>query len=238
MKGKKVKHIPNVNDLTILELAPYIKGEQKLEVEYSKPKLKEDQFQEFWNKLNMNNTYKTLLECSQFYKDYFQVCYDLAKMFDRELHSELFYAAKVGYFYEGVPTYLVYMIKECLKEYPFGNLLIKRIPTPLLNQYFREGALGNVSLYDIIAKELGTSYQVIDKGHLYSEYETYAELYIPNEDMVAIVPNDLIQSLTTDYIESLSMYEDGLASADGVYLGKLGGYHGACNSYYDLRKLV
>ena len=238
VKAKETTAITNVNSFTLNELEPYITGKKFLDAKYKKPKVTKEMFQEFWDRLCMDDTYKTLVECFEYHKDFFTACPDLAKMYEEDLHQELFYAAKVGYIYEGVPTYLVYMIKQCLKQYPFGNLIIKMIPLPYLNQYLKEEALGDHSLYDVISQELEAEYSVVTNHHLVSEYQSADELYVQKEDMVALLPKGLIQETTQDYLESLELFEEGLASPDGIYLGSFGGYHNACNSFYDLRNLL
>lgn len=238
-ENKEAQPVIKVSDLSLAELAPYIKGEKKLDREGEPTKLTESVFQDFWNQLNMQPLYKTLLDVHRYYKDFFNAAYELGKLFPEEIHEDLFYAAKVGYFYDGIPSYLVYTIKECLTEYKCPNLIVKMIPHPHLRKYFSNGTLSK-TLYDVIASEFGKDYQVLDDNHLISRYEEdeIAEIYIPKEDMVAIVPIQLANVVQPDFIESLELYEDGLASPDGVYLNKLAGYHGVCNSYYDLRNLV
>ena len=199
---KKKSPKPSIKDLTLIELAPYLTGKSTLPIEYDKAKITTKDFQAFWDIITMYDTYNIILNQMDYYEDFFNVCYDLKELFDPALHQELFYAAKVGYMYEGVPTYLVYMIKKCLEEYPFGNLIVKMFPIPLLNSYCKEGAINNTSIHDIIATELGVDYRVLDENNLISRYDKFSEVYIKNEDMVAIVPNDIVSVLTDDYISS------------------------------------
>lgn len=237
-KAVKKERKPSTRDMSLNDLAPYIKGDKFLDIEFNEETATNNDFQSLWNQLQMDMTYRNILDTCEYHGDFFSMCQDLGNMYDKNKQKDLFYGAKLGYFYEGVPMVLVYSIRECLKEYPCGNLVMKRISVPLLNRAFSRGGLNNATLYSIISDLLGYQYSVVDNNHLIAHYNDFSEVYIPKEDMVAIVPNDLAEALTPDYIESLELYEDGLASPDGVKLGCLAGYHGACNSFYDLRNLV
>jgi len=222
--------------LSLIELAPYIKGDMILPGAKEYKSIEHMQLQEFVDKLEQYPIAKNIFNELESSTDFFKICTDFAVWFKKSEHTDLFYAAKCGYMFNGVPPKLVYMLQLALKDYNAPNLAIKYLNKNTLTHCFQKGAFGDkISLYTIIANMIGKSYVLFDENNFKNPCGDFTEVYIPTEDMVALLPTTVAKSFDTDFIKTIRLTDIGLCGEEGVEIAKLAGFKYNPNSFFDLR---
>lgn len=226
-----------VRDMRIVDKADYINGKQFVGSIERTP-MKPDMYQDFIDTLSKYESVENIFAVLENYTDFFKAAIDFANWFPKEHWKELFYAAKNGFYSADVPADCIYLICKAYANVDIPNLVFKQIPAHWFSSWIREGYLtGGYTLRDIVCTYCAKSYRPLDAVNIKIRYDNYTEIYIRSTDMVAVVPNKLGDLLSYDVIEQLECTPLGL-HVGGKYIRTLGGFYGAVNSNYDLRRLV
>lgn len=164
---------------------------------------------------------------------------DMANDIPKHMREELFYALKLGYASTVAPAKLLYYIKISYEEYGSPNYLFKITLEKDLQEFMSKGYLADgYTLRDVICSITKLpSYSPLSEGKLAVQMGEHWDVYIHDNDSIAMLPGDLRQLLSHDDIRNLSV------KGNRIYIGEkpisqLGKYIGAVNSCYDLRKLL
>lgn len=227
------------DNMSIIDMAPYIRGERYLgEMELTKfPDF--ELYKTFSKAVATTQLGDVNFDAMENYKDFFNCEVEIKKLIPtRQFQQEVFYALKNGIIVQGVPSYCIYMVKKALDMYHSPNLVVKQLPLDLLKNCFTQGYFGDdYTLRDVICNLSGLPYEPLSMSKRKVAYQDFTELYVEETDMVAILPNALAVGLNEDSIQYLHVTPDGLVIKD-ILLRTRGSYTGAVNSIYDLRKLV
>lgn len=225
--------------LRVIDLEPYITGKQFTGEVKAQPRMNTDVYTKFMTMLSESSIAREFFNAYESYKDFYTTAADFKALIPKEYQAEAFYAAKCECFYVEVPSFCVYMLKKAYKEArEIPNLMFKYLPFPVLTEWFKQGYfLGGLTLRDVICNICTEEYQPLKETQLKVKYKEFTEIYVPDTDMVAAVPNKIGDLLDDNGILAIVEKAEGL-STNGVLLRSMAGYVGAINSTYDLRKLI
>lgn len=232
----------NIKEMTLSDLQPYILGKEhfpvkKTEVVRCDQKVLED----FLTMLEADSIAKEFFDSYKNPKDFYLTMKDFFHFIPKEQQNEVFYAAKNGKLYYEVPSSCVYVLQRAYKEaHEIPNLVLKLIPTQLLELWLSEGYLfGDTTLHDVIATVCNANYYPLSVTHVKNKVSNFTELYVKSTDMVAAVPNDIADALSDDSVLSLEVTPDGLTvPGTDIPIRAMGAHLGSVNSTYDLRKCL
>ena len=223
---------------TLLELYPYIVGEQYLP-EVVVPRCNERLITDFATYLEADPIAKEFFGIYERAEDFFTCCPDAAHLIPKEYSAECFYAARNdNTFYENVPAFAEYVIRRAVElSEGIYNLIPLLLPLNVLNLCISKNYFLGCTLCDVINDRVSGEYIPFKDGRLKVRHSDYTELYIQSKDMVAAVPNKIGDRLDDDSIRRIVQGVNGL-EIDGHLLRTMSDYVGAINSVYDLRKLL
>ncbi len=226
-----------VKDFSIIDMADYING-KKYVSESVHLDVEDSMYQDFADYLAKYEDAAMLFSNVKSHTEFFKYATDFAYWFPKDCWKELFYATKNGFYSKSVPADCIYMIKMAYLNIDLPNLIFRQIPKTWLAEWFKSGYLTDgYTLRDVVCTYCMPQYKPIDGITLKVRYSDYTEIYVPSTDMVAAVPNPIGDILSVDVINQIECNSFGL-HVDNHYIRTMGGYYGAVNSNYDLRKLV
>ena len=228
-----------ISSLNLSELEPYILGKSFTGDAKDVPRLNRDVFTQFLTMLEESSIAKEFFNVYDNYKDFYTTAVDFKNLIPKEFQMEVFYAAKVGSFYVEAPSFCVYLLKTAYEQANgIPNLVLKLVPVQALTEWFKKGYfLGGLTLRDIICNVCNTDYNPLSEIKPKNRVGDFTELWIKSADMVAAVPNKIADLFDDKGVLDIVDTPNGLES-NGVLLRTMGGYVGAINSKYDLRKLI
>lgn len=226
-----------VADLSLIELEPYITGKQ-FTGEVDIPRCTEEMLKKFLTMLEEDNIAKECFNAYEYAANFYTAMPDFKHFIPKELQQECFYAAKNGVMYKEIPALCVYLLKKAYESCNgIPNLILKAIPSNVLNEWCKKGYFKGITLQDAICNVCNPKYKPFNNAYLKNPMGDFVEVYVPSEDMVAAVPNSIAEYLDENSIRKIELTDNGLA-VNGVLIRTLCNYVGAINSYYDLRKLL
>lgn len=229
----------HLNDLSLIELEPYIRGKAFTGKAKQYITIYEEDVTNFLTLLDTFPIARQVFDITEKAADFYAIYSDFKSRFKSDIRSEVFYAAKNGGIYKQIPSYCVYMLRKAWKECNgISNLICKVLPMNCIEVFCQDGYfLGGLSLYDAICNVCTPDYTPLSKRDYRVKNGDFYEIYISETDMVAIVPDAISNVLTDDAIANIHVNGHDLL-VDGKPLRTLAGYVGAINSTYDLRELL
>lgn len=226
----------------ITDYAPYIKGELYMAPPegYAEPYRATSSDLAKWAKLlEEDSISKELFAHTEDSKEFFRVCTDIAHFVKPAEREEMFYSLKNGFTSPVVPAKLIYLVKKAYALHNIPNLIVRLLPEDYLNTVFTRSYIsGGFTLMDVICNFCNKEYRPISSISLKVDYSDFSEIYINETNMIACVPKDISELLKPEDIQYITVGTLGLKLSNNTYLANLAGYRGACNSIYDLRRLV
>ena len=226
--------------LKLIEYEPYINGKIFFPESTKKvSRIDEEMLNKFMSILAGDTVAKQIFDMCDVAQEFFDYTVDFKHWIPKEQRSEIFYAAKNGSYNLLVPSLCVFILKKAWSEAKgIPNLIIKQIPEQMLTMFCSENYfLGSITLYDVICNTCCESYSPLSEVKPRNKVGDFTEIYIPDTDMVAAVPNDIADSLTDQAILSITVTPDGLSVGDRL-LRTMCGHFGITNSVYDLREVI
>ena len=227
------------NNTSLHELEPYIMGKVFTDDTVKTTKLDRETFKLFMMMLNCDPIAKQFLDVYDNYKDFYKTAVDFRNQIPKDLQAECFYAAKLGCFYPGIPSFCAFIVKKAYEECgKIPNLIVKKMPLQVLRNCFSEGYFPKgVCLRDVICSICTEDYTPLSLNNPKNRVGDFTELYISSADMVAAVPNKIAYALDDASVLRIEETANGLA-VNGLLLRTMCNYAGAINSTYDLRELI
>jgi hypothetical protein len=220
--------------MTIIEKEQYIRGNQHTGEVVSPFRASMEDYN-VWEELLYSSTgAPRLLQVTESSSQFFQLEPDIAQYVPKKSRDEMFYALKNGFFSPCVPAKCLYLVNKIYNTHRLCNLVPKLLPKEVFAKNYLAGGF---TLLDVIATLCDKRYTPLARHMLSSSYGDHHEVYVNATDMIAAIPADIASKLSEEEIFQMEVDNDGL-KIKGVYIAFMGGRHGACNSKYDLRKLV
>lgn len=227
----------DIADCTIPELRPYIVGED-FTGESTTARIDERALEKFAQMMAESPSASITLEQCEHYKDFYAIEVDFKSAINVKDRENCFYAFKNGEYCLQVPPFAQYIIKRAWEAYKIPNLIVKVIPIPVLKEFFKKGYFaGGLTFKDVVCNIACPEYVPFSDIVVRNNVGEYVELYIEQEDMVAVVPKSIGMALDDDTLKRVKYTEYGLAVGT-LLLRTMCGYNGGINSTYDLRNLV
>lgn len=226
--------------MTLLELNDIIAGRYKESVGANAKRrdLTEEEFEAFRALLNIDDSYGKMLQQTEIASEFYETCPIIETLTDKEIQEDVFYAAKLGYYFVGVPSKLVYILRKAIRQYESPNLAISALDTRVIAKYLKEGALAEgITIKQVIEKLLGTNFELLSDYNRKVQFRTYYEVYIPNTDRVALIPSEIAGYIESyEDLKSLQFDSELGITIHGKPLRTLDGRLGVTVNDYDLRE--
>lgn len=169
--------------------------------------------------------------------------YDAYELFKKsipvEKQAEMFYAAKLGFVFDNVPSRLVYILNKAIKTYDTVNVAISSIDNRILQKFLDKGSLHpDIIIKDVVDSLYGKDTELITNTNrkVKADDETY-EIYVQNTDRVVVVPADIANCIESrEDLENINFKDDlGVCLYDKP-LRTFNGRLGITYDDYDLRE--
>lgn len=187
----------------------------------------------------MGDLYGQIDDSTAFYKAYGQV----AKIFGRSA-EDLFYACKMGYFYEGIPARLSYILRKAFAEAGATHHVNDTLNRcyHLLERYLDdiyEVDGEEFTLKDVIDNFAGAPVKLLTSSVRKVKTIDCSEVYVPNVARVALLPSDIANMLPYAECEKISFSKDmGLMIGEDIVVRCLNERIGVTRDDFDLRECV
>ena len=200
----------------------------------------EEEFNEFKGLLGVSELYVAALQNTEISSEFYDTCELLKRVISPEIQEDVFYAAKLGFYFEGVPTKLTYLLSKALKQYKYPNLAISAINRNSFGNYLKEGSLPEgVTVKRIISNLVGRPVTLLTKVNRKAETKLCCEMYVNNTDRVILLPRDISDQISTlEDMENIQYVEGVGVCLGDIPLRTFGGRTGLTKSDYDLRECM
>lgn len=224
-------------DLSSLE--PYVLGKSFTGKAKERQCFITDELENFLTALEENSIAKEFFNAYELAANFYDTMVDFKHIIPKDVRVDVFYAAKVGYYYKEIPPLCVYVLQRAWEQcYGIPNLLLKVVPVSFLKKFFEEDYfLGGLNLKDIICNVCTEEYNPLSFYHPRNKLSDFTEIYIQSADMVAAVPHSIADCLDDESINSIIVTPNGL-QVNGMYIRTMANRVGAVSSIYDLREVI
>ena len=201
-------------------------------------RITEEDIELFKSLLVINDNFKKAFEDTNSATIFFTQAPFIKEIVGNKIAVEVFYACKAGFYFEGVPAKLTYELSEVFKLYPDGlpNAAILSCKNSL-QSYLLKTFNGN-TLLDIIENIYGKPFKLIINGVFKVRNGDFTELYVPNVDRVAIIPNDIAESISFEDCADISYEKDLGVCVKGMPIRRFGRRLGVTKDEFDLREVI
>jgi hypothetical protein len=225
--------------MTLLEKEPYINGKKFSNSSRPTPCRATEESLRRWREIILTDTTASrFVHETESARQFFAAEKDAAAQIPRSEREEAFYSVKNGFASPVIPAKCIFYILKAYREYRICNLIFRLIPERELHVMFGRNYLANgYTLRDVVCSFCDDRYVPFGENLKRVRFGTYYELYVPAADMAAAVPELIANTIPDERLPEVYADDVGLKLGN-EYLGFMSGFHGACNSIYDLRKLV
>ena len=197
-----------------------------------------DDFNRFRELLSINEAFQNGLRFTESSSEYFEAYDLLNKVIPDEIKEDLFFTAKLGYFFDGIPSKVVYILQKAIRSYNTPNNAISSLDVRSLGKFLKKGSLPDgVTLKEIMENLIGSKFSLLTKYRKSVQFKESVEIYVPNTDRVLILPKEvaaLVQS--EEDLDSIEYVKNVGVCVHGIPIRTLGGKVGLTLNEYDLRE--
>lgn len=164
----------------------------------------------------------------------------MRELIPNDKKEEIFYALKLGFFFEGVPTKLTYLLKLGAKAHKYPNVMISSLNANQFDKYLTANHIvGKITILDIINSIYGHKCELLGKYKKRVVNNQAVEYYVPNTDRVLVVSPETAEYLSTaEDINALNYVKDVGVCIRDIPVRTLGGKIGLTVDEYDLREVI
>jgi len=200
----------------------------------------EDDHFQFKNILNVSSVYTSNMNMTEDYKEFFQAFDLFRKVFPENLHEDLFYTAKLGFHFKGIPSKLVYLLKKSISIYTSPNVAVNAINRMAWGRFLKRGSIPEgVTIKTIIDNLLGEAYMPLSEHRRKVKYRDWYEVYVENVDRVVLLNEEIATSVDSlDDLRNVKFSEEKGVLVYDSPLRAMGPYVGIINNDFDLRKVI
>lgn len=166
----------------------------------------------------------------------------LKTIYGKDLYTELFYAAKMTSYYKGIPCRLIYILNTMFSKFGTQHLndTLSRgykYLIPYLNYIFDVDGQ-EVTLKGLIDNYAGRVTKLLTKTVRKVKSADCYEVYVNGEDRVALIPNDIANTLPYDMCAKLAFAKSRGLYIDDIIIRTMNGRIGVTKDDFDLRKCL
>lgn len=197
---------------------------------------------EFVECVNINDTIQSDFEVTNNHNSFFANYNNILKIVGKEYASDCFYAVKLGSYFKGVPNKVAYFLEQALQAYEntFVNSAfgcVYSILKPYEDKLFCSEA-GQFTIKDIAENIIGRAVDLITIDIPKVKAGNFYEIWVPTEKRVAIVPEDIGNTLSYENIEQLTFSTDKGICIGDTPIRTLNGRFGITSHDFDLRECI
>lgn len=226
--------------MNLLQLNEIFEGKYVDELKKSEviKTITENDLNEFRELLSISDSFSEGLNLTESYAEYFQTYEILGKSVNEDLKEDLFYAAKLGFFYEGIPSKIVYLLRKSLRKYNTPNNAISALDVRSISRYLKKGSLPEgVTLKMIMENIIGREFETITQYRRSVHFKEVTEVYVQNTDRVLVLPKELAVFVESQKdLESVQYVKNIGVCVHDIPIRTLGGKIGITFNEYDLRE--
>ena len=143
---------------------------------------------------------------------------ELKKILPHKLAAETFYASKLGYIYEGVPSRLVYILSELFRlgDRKYVNRTLEMAVQPLSGYAGITFGPDKITVKDVIENLIGTKVDLLTADTRKIQVDDAYEVWIDDIERVALLPKDIAKPLSKDDVKKIKYTSD-----KGLMLGDI-----------------
>lgn len=224
--------------MNYMELVDIVKGhyseEKDVSGRYSLATVEDVQY--FKTMLRIDNSYLTGFKKTNSFKEFFEAYEVFDNTFDKKLQEDVFYSAKLGYFLEGIPSRLVYLLKKSVDQNPTPSVALQGVSPLAWDRFLKAGSLPEgVVIKDVLDAIYGYETQIIDKTQLKVRHEEFSEIYIENVDRICLLPNTIADQFDLSDLSMIEYVPKKGVCFDGVPIRFFDGRDGIILDEFDMR---
>jgi len=229
--------------MTLLEINRAIEGrssKKEAEIQYKEIDNLFEQVQNLQLTMQVDNGIKSRFDLTESANEFYKACPLAKKIVEKDALSEAFYALKAGFYFEGIPSKLTYILSKAIKMYETPNRAVSAISLAVLGNYLGNGALAEGhTIKEVINNILGVEYKTLTRARRAAKYNDVFEVYVENVDRVLVLPASYEQFLEsrTD-LETVTYDKEKGVLMCGVPLRIYGGRIGITTDDFDLRECI
>lgn len=162
---------------------------------------------------------------------------ELKKLLPPKMATDIFYASKLGYIFEGVPSKMVYVISELFRlgDKDHVNLTLEMGVQLLANYAAFTYGKDKFTIKDVIENIIGTKVSLLTPDTRKVQAVDSYEVWVENANRVVLLPNDIAKPLSKDDVKKIEYdSERGLTLSD-IPLRTMNNRVGCTLSDFDLR---
>lgn len=223
--------------MTILEMAAYVNGDTF--TRECKPPIRctPEMYARVVQEAAASETYKDVIGVLDTAESFAIMETDVCRSMPKSEREEMFFCLKNGGYSPDVPAKCIYVLKTLFEKYGSVSLALKALPNHLFTIFFQKNYLNGCCMRDVIKSLIDSDYEPFTSANLRIKHKDYDEVYVLEQDMVALFPKDISNKLTDTDVSRISLDKRGL-TVDGLVIRIMAGHYGAVNSIYDLRAVI
>ena len=228
--------------MNIIELNKIILGSEKEEIVC--PLITKEDIEQFQNLLFVNSQIKSVFEACEDASSFYKGFADFASLIEKEKREDIFYAVKMGTYYQGIPNRLLYILRRLITA--VGN---RKLPNHIIElgdnllvpymkcDYISEA--GKFTFKDILDNVCSQSVNLItDSAYSVKISGEVYEVFIPGVERVALLPADIGERLSYEDCLNLQYDFELGVHLNGVPLRTYGNRIGVILNDFDLVEVL
>jgi hypothetical protein len=230
--------------MTLLDKNELITGKFAADSETAKkplPVTTPDQLVQFRQLLAVDEIYEAMLNQTESPDEFYAACSMFAKTLKSyEEAADMFFAAKLGYTYDNIPSKLVYLLIKAKEAHKYPNTAISAIDWSVLKPFLRKDALRpGIKCIDVMNAVFGYSVNLLNAFRARTSNAHVFEYYIKNTDRVLVLPQELATKISSeDDVNSLEYVKNVGVCVRGVPVRTLFNKLGITTDDYNLEGCV
>lgn len=217
---------------------PYITGAKAPSNSVEHVQVDEEVLRQFVDALASYKTGEMIFTSCFSHTDFFDTAVDFKHLVPKEQRAEVFYTAKLKQYSPQVPAMCLYVLQQIWATcHGIPNLVTKQLSAPYYMQFCAPGYLKDLTLGDVIRNVCTEEYTPLSETNLKNKLKEFTEIYVVETDMVAALPHEIGDVLSSNDIPEITLTPNGL-SCKGQLLRTMSGKFGITNSTYDLRNVI
>lgn len=199
-----------------------------------------EELQRFKNTLAIHDIFQAAFQATENASEFYDSVELLKDTTPKAKREDIFYAAKLGFFYDGVPSKLVYLLKKSMKVNPSPNAVLSSILPSTLEAYVKVGALREgITVKTVLENLYGRPVTLFSDSIKKVDYDDFSEIYVANVDRVVLVPKDIAEKIVSiEDIENVQYVPDVGVCVGDIPLRVMGDRCGITYKEFDLRECV
>lgn len=205
------------------------------------PSFTQEHIMEFKRLLKISSRIESSYEDTEDSNSFFSMFPDIKKILGTSVCVEVFYATKTGFYYNGIPAKLVYILSKLFMSgsYKSVNTAINSA-VRILSIYAKSSwdySGTELNMKDVIENIIGKPITLLTASVPKTESNGLYELWVPNVERVALLPDYIFEKLSYQDCERVEYTTEGLA-LNGMLLRTFQDRLGIVKDDFDLRECL